>query len=385
MNSLKYIWRNVTRNKLRSILTILSVGFSAALMTVLYGYMAMQDVWGDEAEQYNRVVVMNTQGFSGQVPIAYVDRVRQIDGVLAAVPYAWYGGKYKEEAQMSFAQFGTDPEQVFDVWSEIEIDPAQLSDWQQERQGCVADIRVAQKRGWKVGDRIPLVSDFYEFPLDLKLSGTFDAGQNTGSIWFHWDYLNEGLKQVGADETDNAGTIFAKAESAAVIPSVVEKIDDRFASSDNPTRTQTEKAFAQMFADMLGNIQAFIRIIGLAVAFSLTLVAANAMAMSMRERTTEVAVLKAIGFSRGRVLWLVLGEACSVALVGGAFGIGVGCLAMQVLHVGIPQLIPIGIMDIAGAWLVYLFAAAAGVGLASGIVPAVRAAQLSVVDGLRQV
>jgi putative ABC transport system permease protein len=385
MKSLKYIWRNVTRNKLRSILTILSVGFSLSLMTVLYGYIAMQSVWGDEAEQYNRIVVMNTQGFSGLLPIAYVDRVCQVDGIRAAVPYAWYGGKYKDESQMTFAQFGTDPDQVFEVWSEFEIDPDQLRDWQRNRQGCVADRRLAEKRGWKIGERIPLVSDFYEFPLDLKLSGTFDSPQNTGSIWFHWDYLNEGLKQAGANETDNSGTIFAKAESAGVIPTVVEKIDDRFASSDNPTRTQTEQAFAQMFTDMLGNIQAYIRNIGLAVAFSLTLVAANAMAMSMRERTTEVAVLKAIGFSRGRVLWLVLGEACSVALIGGFCGIGIGCLAIQGLHGLSPQFFPIGIADMAGVWLIYLFAAAAGIGLASGIVPAIRAAQLSVVDGLRQV
>src|SRR5688572_32988194 len=97
MNSLKYIWRNVIRNKLRSSLTVLSVGFSLALLTVLHGYMAMQDLWGNEAEKYNRIVVMNTQGFAGEVPIAYVDRIRRMDGVLAAVPYAWYGGNSKDE------------------------------------------------------------------------------------------------------------------------------------------------------------------------------------------------------------------------------------------------------------------------------------------------
>ena len=108
MKTLKYIWRNVMRNKLRSFLTILSVGFCLALMTVLHGYMAMQRVWGTEAVKHNRIVVMNTQGFSGMLPIAYVDRVRRMDGVKAAVPYSWYGGIYKDE-QMPFAQFATDP------------------------------------------------------------------------------------------------------------------------------------------------------------------------------------------------------------------------------------------------------------------------------------
>jgi putative ABC transport system permease protein len=137
----KYIWRNATRNKLRTMLTILSVGFSLALMTVLYGYLSMQDVWAKEAKVYNRIVVLNTQGFSGEVPIAYVDRVRQMDGVKAAVPYSWYGGLYKDE-KMPFAQFGTDAKHVFDVWAEFRIAPEQLAAWQKNRRGCVVDRRI---------------------------------------------------------------------------------------------------------------------------------------------------------------------------------------------------------------------------------------------------
>ncbi len=384
MKLLKYIWRNATRNKLRSSLTVLSVGFSLALMTVLYGYMAMQDLWGAEAEKYNRIVVMNTQGFAGAVPIAYVDRVRRVEGVQAAVPYSWYGGNYKEE-QVPFAQFGTDAQQVFDVWSEFTIDPQQLRSWQDNRQGCVVDRRLAAQRGWKIGERIPLQGTFYQFNLDLELCGTFDSPQNTGSLWFHWIYLDEGLRQAGVADTGNAGTIFAKVQSAGDIPGVVRKIDDQFASSNNPTRTQTESAFAQMFTDMLGNIQAYIFFIGLAVVFSLSLVAANAMAMSMRERTTEIAVLKAIGFSRARVLGMVLGESCLIGLLGGLLGVGLGCLFLQALHGFSPQLFPFAVHEMAGLWLAWLFVLAAGIGLVSGIVPAVLAAQQSVVAGLRQV
>jgi putative ABC transport system permease protein len=140
-----------------------------------------------------------------------------------------------------------------------------------------------------------------------------------------------------------------------------------------------------MFADMLGNIQAYIRNIGLAVAFSLSLVAANAMAMSMRERTTEIAVLKAIGFSRRRVLATVLGEACSMTFLGGLVGVSIGCVCLQLMHQFSSQFFPFAIYDMLGAWLLWLLAIAAGIGLASGIVPAVRAAQLSVIDGLRRV
>ena len=384
MKLLKYIWRNATRNKLRSMLTILSVGFSLALMTVLYGYLAMSDTWAKDAKVYNRIVVMNKQGFSGKLPIAYVERVRQAEGVKAAVPYAWFGGMYEDE-KMPFAQFGTDPREVFNVWSEFHIPPEQLAAWQKNRRGCVIDRRFAEKREWKIGDQIRLKGTYYPVDLDLEIVGIYDTPKPVESLLFQWDYLEESLKQKNAmQQAGNAGTIFAKAESAAVIPQLSQTIDDRYASSDNPTRTQTESAFVQMFSDMMGNIQAYIRNIGLAVMFSLTLVAANAMAMSMRERTTEVAVLKAIGFSKARVLNMILGESCLIAAMGGVLGLAVGSGFLQLMHKGVPQMFPLPLRDMAGPWMLWIIAIAAGIGLISGIVPAIRAAQLSVVNGLRR-
>lgn len=385
MQLFKYIWRNATRNKLRSSLTILSVGFSLALMTVLYGYLAMQSLWKETAEQHHRIVVLNVQGFAGEVPIAYVDRVRQMDGVQAAVPYAWFGGLYKDE-RMPFAQFATDPKEVFNVWDEFEIAPNELEAFQSNRRACVIDRRMAEHRGWKVGEKIPLQGTFYPVTLELECVGLFDAPQPTESLWFNWTYLDELLRQSGNEESSgNAGTIFAKCESASVIPNLCAAIDDRFASSDNPTRTQTEGAFAQMFTDMLGNIQAYIRNIGLAVMFSLTLVAANAMAMSLRERTTEIAVLKAIGFPKGRVLSMILGESCFIAGIGGFVGLAFGALFLESLHQMSRQFFPLGIGDMAGPWMGLIIVIAGGIGLASGIVPAIRASRLSVIDGLRRV
>ena len=384
MKSFKYIWRNVTRNKLRTTLTVLSVGFCLALMTVLHGYMAMQAAWGKEAQKNNRVVVMNIQGFSGFLPIAVVDDVRQIDGVKAAVPYSWYGGNYQDE-RMPFAQFATDADEVFAVWDEFEIDPEQLSAWQGNRQGCVADRKLAERRGWEIGDRLPIQGTFYPFDLDLQLCGVFDSPQYTDSLWFHWKYLDEGLQQMNSFGSGNSGTIFAKADSAGMMPDIIAAVDAKTASSQNPTRTQTEAAFAQMFTDMMGNVQAFIRNVGLAVVFSLLLVAANAMAMSMRERTTEVAVLKAIGFPRSRILRMVLGESCLIALLGGLLGIVLGCLVLEGLHSINTQFFPLGVAEMVGLWLPTMMALAAGIGLVGGLVPAIRASQLSVIDGLRQV
>lgn len=384
MKLLMYIWRNMNRNRVRSLLTILSVGFSLALMTVLYGFMASQETWKNDATLANRIVVMNVQGFSGIVPVSMVDTIRKLDHVEAAVPYAWFGGKFEEET-MPFAQFATDPEQVFQVWPEIRIDDAQLKSFQSNRRGCVVDSRIAEKRGWQVGQRIRLQGTFYPFDLDLELVGIYQAPKNTDSLWFHWKYLDEGLRALKSDAAGNAGTIFARISNAEEIPGVIETIDDRFSSSDTPTRSQTEAAFAQMFVDMLGNVQVMIRWIGLLVVLCLSLVAANAMAMAVRERTTEIAVLKAIGFSRGRVLLLILGEAFLIAFLGGTLGVSMGCGLLHMMHLALPQQFPFTIAEMLGPWILYGFFVAGLIGLISGLIPAFQASRLSVVNGLRRV
>ena len=384
MKLLKYIWRNITRNTIRSLLTILSVGFSLALMTVLYGFMASQETWKNDASQGNRVVIMNVQGFSGRVPIAMVDQVRTTEGVEAAVPYAWFGGTLQEET-MPFAQFATDPEQVFQVWPNFKLPDDQLRAFKENRQGCVIDRRIAEKRGWKIGERIPLKGTFYPVNLDLELVGTFDSPKNTDSLWFNWKYLDESLRAMNSEAAGNSGTIFARVHEAPLIPAVIRTIDDRTASSDTPTRSQTEAAFAQMFVDMLGNVQVMIRFIGLLVVLCLTLVAANSMAMAMRERVTEIAVLKAIGFSRMRILALVLGEAFLVSFLGGLLGVTMGCGLLHMMHLILPQQFPFTILEMMGAWISYGFIVAGCIGIISGLIPAFNASRLSVIDGLRRV
>lgn len=383
MKSFIYIWRNITRNRLRSLLTILSIAFSLALMTLLYGYTTMQGMWGNQAAKYHRLVVMNIQGFSGMVPIAYVDRIRSVEGVKDAVPYSWFGGDYKTE-KMPFAQFGTDPQHVFNVWEELKIDPEHLKAWQEDRRGCIADRYLAERYGWKIGEQIPLKGTFFDLDLELTLRGTFEATQNTDMLWFDWNYLDEMMRAKASRMTGNSGTIFVKT-TGADMAGVSQAIDDKFSSSENPTRTQTEAAFAQMFTDMLGDIQTIIQWIGLAVVFSLSLVTGNAMAMAMRERTTEIAVLKAIGFSKLRVLLMIVGEAVTIAIIGGVIGVIMGCGVLEGLHRLSAQLIPISIANLLGLWVLALLAVAAGIGFVSGIIPAVRAAQLSVVDGLRRI
>jgi putative ABC transport system permease protein len=384
MKYLTYVLRNVRRNKLRTLLTIMAIAICLMLMTFLYGYLASMEVWGREADKYNRVVVMNAQGFDGQVPFKMLDEVRQMKGVVAAVPFSWYGGKYGDGNEF-FAQFGTDPDVFFDVWSEIKIPSDQLDAFKKERQGCIVDRTLAERLGFKVGDRIPLQGTIYPFNLDLKLVGICDPPEVALSLYYNLKYLDEGLRQrdSGKEMAGNCGTIFFKAASSDIIPELCQRIDERYASSPYPTKTQTEKAFSQMFVKMMGNIQNFILFIAVFVTVSLTLVAANGMAMSMRERTTEIAVLKAIGFPNGTVLGLMLGESVLIGLIGGALGVAAGRGLYALGHMAAPMFIQISSMP----WevMVWGLLISAGIGLASGIIPAVLAARLSVIDGLRRI
>lgn len=383
MNLLPYILRNVRRNKLRTLLTVMAITMCLMLMTFLFGYLEMMEMWGREAEKYNRVVVMSNQGLAGKVPFKTLDEVREMEGVVSAVPFAWFGGKYGDGTEF-FAQFGTDPERIFDVWSEFKIDPEQLAAFKRDRQGCIVDRALAKRLNLKIGDRVPLEGTFYRFNLDLKLVGIYEPPENTLGLYYNIKYLDEGLRQNGEERSaGNCGTIFFKAASAEIIPDLCRKIDQHFASSATPTKSQTEQAFSQMFVKMMGNIQSFILFIAVFVTISLTLVAANGMAMSMRERTTEIAVLKAIGFQNGRVLTLMLGEAILIAAIGGLIGVSAGRGIFALGHLAAPQIIPTSRMP----WTVMAWgmAVAAGIGFASGIVPAFLASRLSVVNGLRRI
>jgi putative ABC transport system permease protein len=385
MKLLKYIWRNVTRNKLRSLLTILSVGFSLALMTVLYGYLQIQNVVTQEAGKHNRVVVLNKMGFTAPLPIAHVDKIRKMDGIVDASPFAWFGGKYKSEIA-TFAQFAVEPDSIFNVLSEYNIPEDQVEQFKKVKNGCVIDANLAEAMEWSLGDKIPLEGDIYPVDLELTVVGIFKNSANTGSLYFNWNYLDE-LLQAGSGFSGNAGSIQVKCADGVETAEMCNEIDAKFVNSENATRTRTEAAFSKMFADMVGDVQLFIRYISLAVVFSLTLVTATAMAMSIRERTTEVAVLKAIGFTKQRVLTMILGESVLIACLGGILGIATGLGMLHMLST-VPiaaSMFPFPIWRLVGPWLLGLVGVAGAIGLISGTVPAIWAAGISVVDGLRQV
>jgi putative ABC transport system permease protein len=399
MKYFTYIFRNIRRNPIRTTLTIASTCICLFLMMILLSFFDMRDDAAKANRIFNRIITMNANGFAGMVPIRRVAEVTRLDGVLAASPFSWYGGKYHDEV-MPFAQFSVDPNTVFTVLDEFKVPEKQLVDFKANKDGAAIGIRLASDRGLKVGDPLPLKGDIYPVDLDLTVRAIYDGptNRNLRMCVFHYDYLDEALKRVtmsstsgGSLATDssrvsgNAGMIFIKCRNAEVMPSLSKKIDDLYRNSDFPTRTQTEEAFGKMFSDMLGDLQNAIYGIGAAVVVSLLFVAGNAMAMAMRERTSEVAVLKAIGFPKGLVLFLVLSEAVLVAGLGGALG----SLGSKVLfdYWDVAKytagFLPVFFVP----WKIALLGLSVSlfVGFASGVVPAILAANSSVVNGLRKV
>src|SRR5271165_4139358 len=319
MKYLTYILRNARRNPIRTSLTIASTCISLFLMMILLAFFDMRDDAAKANRVFNRIICMNANGFAGMNPIGRVPEISRMDGVLAASPFSWYGGKYHDET-MPFAQFAIDADTVFQVLDEFKVPDRQLADFKANKDGAAIGRRLASDRGLKIGDPLPLKGDVYPVDMDLTVRAIYDgpSNRNLRMCLFHYEYLDEALKKVtmssasgGSLATDssrtsgNAGMIFIKCKNADVMPSLGKKIDDLYRNSEFATRTQTEEAFGKMFADMLGDLQNAIYGIGAAVVVSLLFVAGNAMAIAMRERTSEVAILKAIGFSKGRVLFLV--------------------------------------------------------------------------------
>jgi putative ABC transport system permease protein len=385
MKYLPLIIRNVFRNKIRSLFTGASIAVSLFLVVMLYSFLSVQDEMTEATKIYNRLIAMNVQGLTGNVPIAYVDRIRRIPGVKSATPFSWFGGKYRDE-KIVFGQFGVDAQAVPEVYPDYEIPPDQLKAWQEDKTGCVVGSVIARNKEWKIGDKIPLKGDIYPVNLELTVRGIYDGPSSTDRemLWFHFEYLDEALKKVDSTQAGNAGIVVLEAESAAIMPELAKTVDSTFASSDAPVRAMTEKQFQQSFMEMMGNVRGFIKYTSIAVVVALLCVSANTMAMALRERTREIALFKAIGFPQSTILGLFLAEAVAIGMLGGVMG----AFGAKLLFgaVDFSKIIP-GLAWLYVPWSTALWAVAlaTGIGFVSGIIPAYRAANVSVIEGLRKV
>ena len=379
MKFLPLIFANLLRKKVRTVLTVGS--FAVALF--LFGLLATIRVafsQGVDVAGADRLMVINKVSIIQPLPLPYRDRLRRIPGVKEVTFANWFGGVYIDEKNF-FPQFAVDTETYRSMYPEFVIPDDQWKAFQEDKAGAIAGKLTADKYHWKVGDRIPIkgtyLSGVFEFNLRGIYRGTRDQDDTT-QFWFHWDYLNEKLP---APYKNMIGWYTLRIENPDQAARVMKAIDDTFANSPYETRAQTEKEMATSFAKQMGNIEFLILSIGAVVFFTLLLVTGNTMAIAVRERTAELAVLKTVGFPDGAVLLLVLAESMLVALLGGGLGIG---LAKLLTLRGDPT----------GGFLPIFYlpreAVAAGVGAAllvgviAGFLPAFSAMRLRVVEALRR-
>ncbi len=374
-----FVRKNAFRNLRRSILTVLSIGFSLLLLTL------MMAIWknfylqkGTEVSAL-RLVTRHKVSLVFTMPSYYREKIRAMPGVVNIIPGNWFGGKYKDDKSNNFfAQFGTDPNEFFQVYKDWKISDDEIAAWQHDRAGCVVDSHVAQKFGWKVGQKIIIVGTIFPVDLELNIRGFYTAPEDTGSLYYNQKYVEEAVPYLKGKQ--GFYTILAK--SAADVPKIQAAVDETFLSSPQPTKTETEKAFQLGFLAMLGNVKAFILSICGAVVFAILLVSANTMAMSIRERTREVAVLKTLGFTRQTVLSLFVGEAVVLALIGGIAGSLVALLLSLVASKAGGMA---GALKVEPTTMLVAWAAAAFMGFFSALVPAYHASRLGIVDGLRHI
>ena len=374
-----FVRKNAFRNLRRSILTVLSIGFSLLLLTL------MMAIWknfylqkGTEVSAL-RLVTRHKVSLVFTMPSYYREKIRAIPGVANIIPGNWFGGKYKDDKSNNFfAQFGTDPDEFFQVYKDWKISDDEIAAWQHDRAGCVVDSHVAQKFGWKLGQKIIIVGTIFPVDLELNIRGFYTAPEDTGSLYYNQKYVEEAVPYLKGQQ--GFYTILAK--SAADVPKIQAAVDESFHSSPQPTKTETEKAFQLGFLAMLGNVKAFILSICGAVVFAILLVSANTMAMSIRERTREVAVLKTLGFTRQTVLSLFVGEAVVLALIGGI----AGSLVALVLSIGASKAGGMaGALKVEPTTMLVAWAAAAFMGFFSALVPSYHASRLGIVEGLRHI
>ena len=377
------IFANLFRKKLRLLLTIGSFAvalFLFAFLAVVRGAFNR----GADIAGADRLVTINRVSIIQPLPLAYRDKILRIPGVKAVTHNNWFGGVYQDEKNF-FPQFVIDVENQRQVLPELVVPDDQWQNFVKDRQGAIVGAKTAQRFKWKIGDRIPIknvaygVSGTWEFNLD-GIYHSEKAGGDESQFWFQWDYFEE---RVPERFKGNVGWYVVKLDSPDNAVSVAKAIDEMAANSSYETKTETESEFAASWVKQFGNIQFLIITIGSVVFFTLLLVTGNTMAISVRERVAELAVLKAIGYSDRWVLSFVLAESLTIALVGGVLGLVLALLAIPALGAKLNGMLPTLILSpavLSSGLLISLI-----VGVVSGILPGIGAMRLRVVNALRRV
>lgn len=318
MKLLHLIWKNALRNSRRTLLTISSIAVSIFLVSTLQAVLAtIYRVGAQNGASHLRLVVHRATGITQPLPIFYRAKIAALPGVKAVVGTQWFGGQYIDASNF-FANFAVHTDQFERVFGDYQVPPSQLDAWKSERTAALVGRKLMETYHWKLGDRVTLVNSVFGINLDFVIRAVYSDPEDPSqeqSFYFNYDYLDEamgGLNQIG--------NFVVKVDNAADVQGVQDVIDAMFRHSAYETKTDTEQAYALGFVSMLGNLKLLLTAISAAVVFAILFVVGNTTAMSVRERTAEVAVMKTLGFRRSAILKLMAGEAVMIALLGGIVG-----------------------------------------------------------------
>ena len=376
------ILRNVLRNRRRSLLTLASTAVSLAVLGLLVAlYQGFFFAEQSSPSEALRLIARHKVSLTNPLPASHQPRIAAIDGVEAVSAWSWFQGKYKDEKPENFfARFAVDPVEIRKVRADYVAPPEQWAAFQRDRTGCAVGRKIADRHGMKLGDRVHVQGDIYPVDLELTVRAIFDHPNNAECLMFQREYLNELMKAQGG-KADTVGTYAIIARSAADVPRVARAVDTMFENSPAPTKTESEREFGLSFMAFLGNIKLYLAVICSAVTFTILLVSANTMAMSVRERTREIGILRTLGFTPGEVLWTVLGESVLIALLGGLTGMAVTYALTRAAAAGMG---PWGeMMKFRWEASVIVAAFAVVIGFASAIVPALFASRRGIVESVR--
>ena len=379
------LWSNLKRRKARTIFTLLSI----VVAFVLFAYLAAVRVAfsaGVEVAGADRLFTTHKTSLIQPLPASYKDEIARTPGVVMVTHASWFGGIYQNPNTgfQGVFQGPVEPEVYLAMYPEFEVPEDQKRAWIEDREGALVGRTTAERYGWKVGDRIPIQGTIWRkkdgsalWEFNIRGIYTGNSSMDQTQFLFHYDYFDE-ARQYGQGIV---GWYIVRIADPSKAQDVCKRIDVQFANSPAETKTVTEKALAQGFADQIGSIGVIIQWILTAVFFTLLLVTGNTIAQSVRERTSEFAVLKTVGFSNGRALGLVLAESCLLAIVGGSVGLGLGAMAIAAgdpTHGFLPIFYFPSRDAVIGAMIVILL------GFVAGILPGIQAMRLRIVDALRR-